>query len=59
MTESYGEGVLRRKAFIDRRKRLAEEWRAIHPEGLTPANLKEAQVFFKRREKEIQKEEKQ
>jgi len=56
MTESYGEAVQRRKAFVERRKRLAEEWKKDHPEGLTPANLKEAQAFFKRREREILKE---
>jgi hypothetical protein len=57
MSESYGEAVKRRQAFVERRKRIADEWKAIHPEGLMPANLKEAQAFFKIREKEIKNEE--
>lgn len=57
MTEGYGERLKRLSVFVDRRQRIAEEWKAIHPEGLTPANLKEAQAFFKKREREIKAEE--
>jgi hypothetical protein len=58
MTENYGDAVRRRNAFVERRKRIAEEFKKIHPEGLIPANLKEAQAFFKKREREIKLEEK-
>lgn len=55
MTEDYGQRVERLKPFVDRRKQIMDEWKKDHPEGLTAANLSEAQAFMKKREREFKK----
>jgi len=32
-----------------------DEWNKDHPEGLTSSNLKKAQTFMKKRERELKK----
>jgi hypothetical protein len=46
-----------RREFMERRKRILEEFTKTHPEGFTAENLKEAKAFFKKREREIKREE--
>jgi hypothetical protein len=55
VTESYGERVKRLVGFANRRRQIMDEWNKDHPEGLISSNLKKAQAFMKKRERELKK----